>query len=56
MKDFAVLFKREDNSIGVQGYYEYLKRALSEAKKCNECKYLHYEYYVKDLVNNIIIK
>lgn len=55
---YAILFKREDGSVGDAGHYKYEKRALREAREKNECKFLHYAgtYFVVDLATRKIIK
>ena len=55
---YAVLFKREDGSIGDSGHYRYKGKALRVAKENNECKFLYYAgtYFVKDLETGKVIK
>lgn len=49
MKEFAVIVTDDNGSKWVNGYYKYAKTAINEAKKCNECKYLHYKYKVMNV-------
>ena len=54
---YAVLFRREDGSIGDSGHYRHKGKALRVAKENNECKFLHYAgtYYAMDLETNSIL-
>ena len=55
---YAVLFKYEDGTTGLSGYYKNKGTAIRKAKENNACKWLHYAgtYFVKDMENNKIIE
>ena len=55
MKDFAVIVTFEDGSKKVCGYYKFKNRAINEAKRNNECKYLYNDYSVMQLSTKEII-